>query len=258
MKFKILLILLTYLLVVSCSGSKVVNGSNLANRGMSSKSIINTHNAAFPNFSTLAARMYVVYENGDDLQSITISLRMEKNKKIWVKASLLGITIAKLLITQESVSYYETISNTYFEGDFSILSKWLGTEIDFQKAQAILLGQSIFTLNSDYESQVTFNKYKLQPNPQPHNFIHSLLLNPDNFKISSEFLSQPQDNRMFTVNYGDYQKIEGGYYPFEIKIYSTEKETNIRIGINFKKIDHNASVRFPFKIPKGYEEIQLN
>ncbi len=256
LKFSILLVV--SLFVTSCGGGKMLVGSDTANLSMSSKDIIKTHDEAQPNFSTIAARMHVQYESGKDRQSLTVSLRMEKDQKIWIKASILGITLAKLYITPESVSYYETITNTYFDGDFSLLSDWLGTDIDFEKAQGILLGQSIFNLDNKYKSDVIANKYRLQPKMQPHNFIHSLLVNPDNFKIASESLSQPTDNRMFTINYGDYQSIEGGYYPSEFKIIATQKEEKTIIVVNYKKIDYNVSIRFPFTIPNGYEEIQIN
>ena len=98
----------------------------------------------------------------------------------------------------------------------------------------------------------------LQPKMQPHNFIHSLLLNPDNFKIASESLSQPIDDRMFTINYGAYQNLEGGYFPSAYIIIATQKEEKTQIVVNYKKIDYNVSIRFPFTIPNGYEEIQLN
>ena len=258
MNIKLSIFLFISLFITSCGGGKMIVGSETANLSMSSKDIIKTHDEAQPDFSTIAARMHVKYENGDDMQSLTVSLRMEKDQKIWIKASLLGITLAKLYITPESVSYYETITNTYFDGDFSLLSDWLGTEINFEKAQGILLGQSIFELDNKYVSDVVANKYKLQPKMQPHNFIHSLLVNPDNFKIASESLSQPTDNRMFTINYGDYQSIEGGYYPSEFKIIATQKEEKTKIVVNYKKIDYNVSIRFPFTIPNGYEEIQIN
>ena len=93
---------------------------------------------------------------------------------------------------------------------------------------------------------------------QPHNFIHSLLVNPDNFKIASESLSQPTDDRMFTINYGTYQNLEGGYFPSDFRIIATQKEEKTQIVVNYKKIDYNVSIRFPFTIPNGYEEIQLN
>ncbi len=258
MNLKLSILLVIFLFITSCGGGKMIVGSKTANLTMSSKDIIKTHDEAQPDFSTIAARMHVKYETGNDMQSLTVSLRMEKDQKIWIKASLLGITLAKLYITPESVSYYETISNTYFDGDFSLLSDWLGTEINFEKAQGILLGQSIFELDNKYKADVVANKYKLQPKMQPHNFIHSLLVNPDNFKIASESLSQPTDNRMFTINYGDYQSIEGGYYPSEFKIIATQKEEKTKIVVNYKKIDYNVSIRFPFTIPNGYEEIQIN
>ncbi len=258
MNFKLVYIISVSFLLFSCGGGKVVNESNQANNSLSSKSIIITHLAASPEFSTLAARMQVVYENGDDLKSLTVSLRMEKNKKIWIKASILGITLAKVLITPGSVRFYENISNTYFDGDFSLLSDWLGTEIDFQKAQAILLGQSIFDLGAKHKSTVIVNKYKLQPKTQMNNFIYSLFLNPENFKISSETVSQPNDQRMFTVNYGKYQKIEGGHYPSQIRILAIQKGAETKIAVNYKKIDHNAPIRFPFTIPRSYEKIELN
>ena len=258
MNYKFVLLFVISLIFTSCGGGKAIVGSQKANPSLASKEIIKTHQAALPNFNTIAARMHVLYENGDDLQSLTVSLRMEKDQKIWIKASLLGITLAKLYITPESVSYYETISNTYFEGDFSLLSNWLGTEIDFQKAQAILLGQSIFDLDDKYKTEIIANKYKLQPKSQPKNFIHSLLVNPDNFKVSFESLSQPADDRIFTINYGKYQNLKGGFYPSEIKILATQKEEETKIVVNYKKIDYNVSIRFPFNIPNGYEKIQLD
>ena len=119
------------------------------------------------------------------------------------------------------------------------------------------MGQSIFNLDAKYKSTVIVNKYKLQPKTPLSNFIYSLLINPDNFKISSETLSQPNDERMFTVNYGKYQKVEGGYYPSQIKIIATQEGSKTKIAVNYKKVDHNAPIRFPFTIPNGYEEIQL-
>lgn len=254
MKYKLIYILVM-LVFASCGGTKGI--TNLENA--SAKEVISAHKTAAPDFKTLAGRVQLVYETDDKLQSITVSLRMEKDKKIWIKASLLGITIAKVLITPTSVSYYETIGNTYFEGDFALLGEWIGTPINFQQAQNLLLGQSIFTLNpSEYSAAVFQNKFKIQPKQQPQNFIHSLFLNPDNFKIASETLSQPKDDRLLSIRYGDYEKIEGQFYPSTILIDTSEKGSKTKIEMNYKKIDLNVAISFPFDIPQGYEKIDLN
>ena len=207
----------------------------------------------------MASRVQVVYEDEDKQQSITVSLRMEKDKTIWIKASVLGITLAKAIITPDRVSYYETISNTYFDGDFSLLSDWLSTDLDFEKTQAILLGQSIFNLDdSNYKVDVVNNLYKIQPKKQPFNFIHSLFLNPTSYKVVSGSVSQPNDNRLLSLRYGDYQFVEGSYYPSDILIDASEKDEKTKISVTYKNIDVNAPVSFPFEIPQGYDQIQLS
>jgi len=255
MKTSSLFLFAILLFLSACGGTKTATGSNLS----SVNDIISSHNNMAPSFNTLAGRVQVVYEDAKKQQSITVSLRIEKDTKIWIKASLLGITLAKVLITPDTVSYYESISSTYFEGDFALLSKLLGTEIDFKKAQDILLGQSIFNLEADnYKSKIVLNKYKLQPKRQPLNFIHSILLNTENFKVSAETLSQPKDKRVLDIRYTDYQKIEGTFYPSEIQINASEKDSKTRIELKYKKIDLNVALSFPFSIPQGYEEIQFN
>ena len=242
------------LLFISCGTIKTVSEIEET----STKNLIAFHNAANPQFETLAARVQLAYETEEKSQRIVVSLRMEKDKIIWVKASFLGITIAKVLITPERVEYYETVGKTYFEGDFALLGEWLGTPIDFQQAQNLLLGQSIFDLeNSNYTSEIFQYNYKVQPKRQPQNFIHSLFLNPENFKVVLETLSQPDQNRILNVRYGDYQIVDGQYFPQTISIVTSEGQSQTKIELEYRKIDLNVGIGFPFDIPAGYERIQL-
>ena len=258
MRSTVTLAMLLILFATSCRSTKVVNGSATANSALMVRDIIKTHESAAPDFETLAGRIKVAYADKKQSQSMTVSLRMEKDKKIWIKASILGITLAKVLITPDQVSYYETISNTYFDGDFSIISEWLGTEVDFYKTQAILLGQTMFDLDAKgYKSDVVDNKYKLVPRRQVINFMHEIILNPENFKVASAEVSQPVYDRLFTVEYGPYQQLEGGYFPSDVFIKSKEGNDRTSIDVTYRKIDLNVNVSFPFSIPEGYEPIDL-
>ena len=80
-----------FLLLTSCGSGKKAVGSEIANKSLSLKDIIINHDKALPEFSTIAARMQVRYESVTDSQSLTVSLRMQKNKKIWNKDFLLKI-----------------------------------------------------------------------------------------------------------------------------------------------------------------------
>lgn len=246
--------LIAVLLFVSCGGTKSLTKIE----SLSAKEVIASHQAALPEFKTLAGRVQLIYETEEKMQSVTVSIRMEKDEIIWVKASILGITLSKVLITPTHVSYYETIGRTYFDGDFALLGEWLGTPINFQQVQNLLLGQSIFSLKaSEYSSEIFQHKFKIQPKKQAKNFVHSLLLNPDNFKVASETLAQPDEDRLLNIRYGDYQKIEGQFFPTSISIFTTEAQDQTKIDMNYRKIDLNVDISFPFEIPSGYKQIEL-
>jgi len=259
MKIKILVSIISFsILLFSCGTTKKAVGEGI-DSSMTAKSLIGLHNAKEPDFKTLASRVQVVYDDGEKSQSITVSLRMKKDETIWVTASILGITMAKILITQDNVSYYETIGKTYFDGDFSLLSTWLGTDIDFEMAQNILLGQAVFDLkDTNYEASVFGENYRLTPKKQSDFFKHIFLLQPNTYKISSQQIMQPQEQRILTVDYGSYQETGGQLFPKTISINAIELQKKTSIQLDFRSVDINPQVNFAFKIPGGYEEIQLD
>jgi len=255
--FKYIFIFLLIGIFSSCKNSKtVVSKTDMS--PLSTSKVIEMHRAATPQFNTLASRVQVIYDDGKKRQSITVSLRMEKDQTIWIKASILGITLAKAVITPERVSYYETINKSYFDGDFSLISSLLGVDVDFQKTQAILLGQSIFDLNKKYDVTIKDEKYHVVPKQQPNNFIHSLFINPEGFTVADAFLQQPYDDRDLSVNYDPYQLVSGNYFPSKLQIKAHQKEENTLISVTYKRIDLNPNpLSFPFTIPSGYEPIKI-
>ncbi|WP_298542522.1 DUF4292 domain-containing protein [uncultured Aquimarina sp.] len=250
--------LLCFLLVIlqSCKSTKAISGVTIK-KLRTEKIVANHYNKTF-NFTTINAKVKVRYDDGKQSFSPNVTLRLEKDKKIWVSAKLLGITLAKALITPEKVSYYEKINNTYFEGDFKLLSEWLGTDLDFEKVQQLLLGQSLFNLKDEkYVSSIENQKYRLSPKKELELFERLFVLNPDSFKIFSQQLKQPIENRNLLINYNGYQKVGNQDFPKEISIIASEGIAKTTIMIDYRSVDYNARVSFPFKIPPGYVQVTI-
>ncbi|MEP2936609.1 MAG: DUF4292 domain-containing protein [Gilvibacter sp.] len=260
LRFKLpILMVLFVLLSTSCGTRKLEQGTTAATNSVRVKQLISSHNEQYPSFNTLAARVNVDYEDEKTSQNITVSLRMEKDKAIWIKASLIGITLSKVLITPDRVQYYERLGNTYFDGDFALISDWLGTDIDFDKAQSILLGQSIFSLTqTNYTSSVKNNEYLLNPVREIPLFLHFLTMRPDTYKIGSAGIDQPSKNRQLRMYYPEYQKIEGQVFPKKVVIKASENQDITSIEMEFRNIDLNVPISFPFSIPNGLDEIRIN
>ena len=154
-------ILMVFLLTLgSCKSTKSISGGEV-NARMSAKNIITAHYSNQPKFKTLRGRVKIDYANGDDSQGVNVSLRMEKDKVIWMSAPL---GVVKVHITPNKVSFYNKLQNEYFDGDFSYLSNLLGTELDFEKVQNLLLGNAVLDLRKEkFNSEVYNGNYQLKP-----------------------------------------------------------------------------------------------
>ena len=131
--------------VSSCKATKVVSGGAVDDR-LSAKSVIKAHYQNETNFKTLNGKVKIGYSDGEYSQNVSVSLRMEKDKAIWMSAPL---GIVKAYITPDRVSFYNKLENEYFDGDFSYLSDLLGTEVDFSIVQNLLTGQAIVDLREE-------------------------------------------------------------------------------------------------------------
>lgn len=252
----LLLILVSATFMASCKSAK--RGVSL-DAAIKSAELVNLHKNTEPRFTTLASRVNVNYDEGSRAQSLTLSLRMQKDETIWVSASILGISIARLLITPDNVSYYETINRTYFNGDFSLLSSWLGVDVDFQMVQNILMGQAVFPISGEqYDASVFGSNYRLTPKTQHQLFKHIFLVNPANNRMASQQIMQEEELRVLTVDYASYQNAGFFLFPKEIRLNAIEQNDQTRIILYFRTVDVNPELSFPFRIPGGYDQIILD
>ncbi|MBT8178389.1 MAG: DUF4292 domain-containing protein, partial [Eudoraea sp.] len=141
----------------SCKSNKILSDAK-ADKSLSARIIIRNHYKNELNFKTLTGRIRIDYSDGYSTQSMGVSLRMEKDKAIWISAPL---GVVKAFITPERVSFYNKLENQYFDGDFSYLSRMLGTDVDFEQVQNLLLGQALLDLRDErYLAQVNGDNYE--------------------------------------------------------------------------------------------------
>lgn len=252
---KLILPFLVVLLVFSCKTNKVVTDGSVDN-SLSSKNIIRNHYNNQLNFKTISGKMKIDYSDGTSSQGVSVSLRMEKDKAIWISAPL---GIVKAYITPDRVSFYNKLENQYFDGNFTYLSNLLGTELDFEKVQNLLLGQAIFNLRDEkYNATVSGNnKYELKPKNAQELFKVLFQIEPQNFKMATQQVSQPWEKRLLEIQYKNYQMIDNKVFPNEIGILAIEDDAETIIEIEYRNIVFNRTMNFPYKIPKGFKEIVL-
>lgn len=253
--YKLGLVLMLLATLVGCKSSKAVKGPTAAD--IETANIVKNHYALSPNFETMVSRLKVKYDDGKMSQNVGVSLRLEKDKTIWLSASILGISLAKAKITPERVQYYEKISRTYFDGDYQLISKFLGADLTYKQLEAILLGQPINTLDAfAFETKTTPENYIMVPKKQQKLFNLFFYLNPA-FTLQQQRISQEAEGRELTVTYSDYEQVQEGMLPNKIALNAVEKNKQTAIDIEYRSLEFNVPVSFPFSIPEGYKKITL-
>ncbi len=254
-KTKIVFALIFTLILTGCKSTKTGTASV---EDLASAKIINAHYATHFNFETLAARLKLRYKDEKTSQNVTLSLRMQKDETIWMSASILGISLAKAKITRDKVQYYEKIDGTYFDGDFRLLSDLLGTELNYDQVQALLLGQPIYDLqDGNYNAVSGQQNYLVVPKKQQKLFDLFFYLNPGEFTLQQQRLAQKKEDRLLTVSYSEYEAMPYGLFPERVAVRAQEGDKSTEIDIEYRSVDVNEAVSFPFSIPNGYKEIKL-
>lgn len=122
--------------------------------------------------------------------------------------------------------------------------------------QNLLLGQAIFNLKDEnYNATVANNTYQLKPQADFSLFKRLFLIEPKHFKIDTQQVSQPENQRMVSVKYTNYQQINTYIFPNKITILAQEKGEATTIDIEYKNFAFNEKVTFPYTIPNGYKKL---
>ena len=155
--------------------------------------------------------------------SFSGQLRMRKDSAIWISLSpALGIEMARLLISVDSVKFINRINKTYFVGDYVSINKMLGTNIDFDIIQSLLIGNDLTyyeegKFRASYDSKeyhlVTagrskFKKYVRNKEDEDRIYIQNIYLNPESFKISTMKVKElKKESIKLEADYSDFQMV---------------------------------------------------
>lgn len=253
---KYISLLLVVTLIASCK-SKAGLSEGAASTNLSAEKIIAGHYANKSNFSTLYIKANARYKDDNNTQNVTAEVKIKKDETILVSIRFLGITMAKALITPTEVKYYDKINGKYFDGDYTALSQWLGTDLDFQKVQRLLLGQPIDDLTQSKFQVSIVNKWYRLDNNRTNATLKSFYFEAGNFLLKQQEINQPAARRSIQINYPEYKKYDEMILPLAFSIDALQKEKKTNIEIEYKSAAFNEEMTFPYSVPEGYERTYI-
>jgi hypothetical protein len=251
-KFRYIIIIV---LLYGCGPGKNLTSTIGEIPEMRTKQILKKHIKQHAKFNTLQCKLKIELFQNSKAQSNTVTLRMDRGKTIWINAFL---NMIRIKITPDRVQMYNKIDKTYFDGDFSLIKQLLGIDLDFSNLENLLLGDTFFKHNSSSLNQVKDNSgYTLKPYKLDPTLNVLYRINPFYFKMKTQEISHLKEEIRLKVNYDDFQEINQQLIPSKMAITINEKQNNTFIKLNLKSVSLNQSIRFPFKLPKGYKLLKF-
>ena len=252
------LALIAIVFMFSCKPKAIVTSTTVVTEpvdNMKAAKIIENHYSNKNDFSTLYIKANARYADDKQAQNVTAEIKIKKDQQILVSIRFIGITMAKASITPTSVSYYEKIKGTYFEGDFSALSQWLGTDLDYNKIQNMLTGEALDDLNKGKYTKILLdNLYRLD-DANNGNTQKSYYINPSDFSINKQEVIQKTENRTIQIVYPERVAHKEANLPSTVVINTVQPKGKSEINLNYNSVSFNEELSFPYSIPDGYKRI---
>lgn len=238
-------------LVTSCKSKKAISDGEV-DASLSTRRIIQNHYNNALDFETMSGKVKIDYHEGKSSQGVTVSLRMKKDEVIWISAPL---GMFKALVTPERVSFYNKLEGEYFDGDFGYLTELLGYEMDFEKVQNVFIGNTVLDLRNDkYASFYETEGYVLKPKQEKDLFKILFSLEPRYFRVQNQQISQPEEDRFLRMEYA-YQNLMAKVAPSSVKIEAVSEDGIRNIDLDFRNVEFDRKLNFPYKIPKGFKSL---
>lgn len=255
---------------VSCTGSRKAVREPIKEEGaefLTNK--LKEHELKFQQFS---AKFNVTYQVDRKKTTVSGNLRIDCDSIIWISITpALGIEAVRFMLTPDSIKFINRLSNTYLLKDFVYINQLINKTLDYDMAQAFLIGNdfSLYESNS-FKASIENQQYKLntvdrrklrryvrKSEDDISIPIQSIWLDPENFKVSKVLLKEAErDSRKFVASYGEFEAVDGKLIPTDLDFKVETDEKKIRIHIIYSKIQLDQEQTYPFRIPESYTEIK--
>jgi len=260
------IVLVLFTGIVSCSSSRKAVREPIKEQGaeyLSGK--LKEHELKFNQFS---AKFNVTYQVDRKKTSFSGNLRIEHDSIIWISITpALGIEAVRFMLTPDSIKYINRLSNTYFVNSFGYINQLLNKTLDFDMAQAFLLGNDFSLYESNtFRASVDNQQYKLNTvdRRKLRRFvrkseddisipIQSIWLDPESFKVLRVLLKEAErDSRKFTASYAEFVTVNSEIIPTSLDFRVETVDKKIGIQIHYTKIQLDIDQTYPFRIPESY------
>ena len=198
---------------------------------------------------------YQIYFTGNKNMSIRGMISSEHNKSLTLSIQmLLGIEIARIHCTPDSIWALDKLSQRYYEADFKTFEKELGT--NFYGLQALLTNRTFDPEGLNFENftvDTVEENYILALNKEMYTefFIEA------GKYLTRTILKKNNSGSYLMTNYSTFLPIGEYVFPSKVDCIFQSKEKSNTITLNYSSVSINQGANLSFSIPASYRKADM-
>ncbi|MEM9821084.1 MAG: DUF4292 domain-containing protein [Bacteroidota bacterium] len=204
----------------------------------------------------LSAKAKISFKDNSQSRKATANIRLRKDSVLWMNVKKLGIEAARILITPDSIYIVDRIHKEYAIGDFSLVQQQYHLPANFDLLQNMILGNPLLLSGVKLQTAIVEDQYHLASS-NDENPTRDYWLSGLNHVLEKMIFLDFRNNRKVQVELSDYKALdEYEYFSYFRRLNLSSPETgDLRIDIDFSKIELNKAKTIRFEIPKHYTRI---
>lgn len=221
-------------------------------------------------YDYLSARFSASFVKDKNKTAFSGQIRIHRDSLIWISISpALGIEMARILISNDSIYYMNRIEGSYFVGSFDYINTLINSTLDYDMLQAFLTGNDFsFYENSSFKAGIDNHEYKLMTtdrrklrkyvrnNREISIPIQNIWLDAETFKISRVMVRELALNGRKLEGRYQYVLLDGQLVPEKMYFQLETQDSKNSIEVNYSKVSTLGELQFPFKIPEKYRRVE--
>lgn len=282
---KLFWLLLVSVLMFSCRTAKQVVTEKDIPLMMEHKLLKQIESNRLNDSTLFAKRIDVSFTDGENSDNFKASLKISRDSFMQISLTApLGIEVARILLTQDSIKFVDVYHKKYFLADYDYFNQRYDVSLTYDFLQNIFTNTfSDFTLLD--ESNLRTKRYKLDRTEMGYKLwtvdkknagkklkkfykqsgserdeiilLQEILIDPTYFRPLSMSLKDLNEGVGISVRYENFVRFGEELFPEKMRFTLFSKKSNMDLNLKFQRMEFNVPVEPNFRILSKYKRMEL-
>lgn len=201
-------------------------------------------------YKTFSGKAKVHYETPGDSKDFTAHIRLRKDSVIWVEITALGIPLARVFITQDSIFLLDKYHNEATLLSLGDAAKMLPTKVDFSSLQNLIVGEP---LRNGSITNVAANTDSVVLQVEDDSYVQQVIYNTADSTIRRSYLYTRNPGPGSVSEYNNYQVVTGRKLSLNRLLHIQNGNDTYILDLDLQRTDFDEALDYPFSIPKNFK-----